>query len=72
MLEEGVVEKLEIPGLATCYTLPRQSKFPILVCQRTGQIHWLATKPVEVELKDIPKNFEYIGHEIIVYGYFHP
>ncbi|MBC2594282.1 transcriptional repressor [Ruficoccus amylovorans] len=70
MLEDGLVEKLEIPGLATCYSLPREIKRPILVCQRTGQIHWLKTRPADVDLSQVPPNFEYEGHEIIVYGQF--
>ncbi|MDP0494955.1 MAG: transcriptional repressor [Verrucomicrobiota bacterium JB024] len=70
MLDDGSVEKIEIPGLATCYSLPRSTKLPILVCQRTGQMHWLNTKPVEVELKGLPADFQYAGHEVIVYGEF--
>ena len=46
------------------------TKLPILVCQRTGQMHWLDTKPVEVELKGLPADFQYAGHEVIVYGEF--
>ncbi|QYY36197.1 transcriptional repressor [Ruficoccus sp. ZRK36] len=70
MVDEGTLEVIDIPGLTTCYCIPRKTKQPILVCRQTGEMHWLDSKPVNVELDHLPPQFEYAGHEIIVYGHF--
>ncbi len=70
MLVKKQVQKLELPGISTCYCIPREEKVPLLVCRRTRQIHWLEGANLNIELPKIPENFEYHGHEVVVIGNF--
>lgn len=70
MEEAGEIEKLELPGIATCYCLPRMVKLPLLYCHRTGEIHWLGDQPVKLDLPRVPDNFTADHCEVIVFGEF--
>ena len=70
MLLKKQVQKLELPGISTCYCIPRAKKTPLLICNRTRQIHWLEGANLNIDLPSIPENFEYQGHEVIVIGHF--
>ncbi|MEM9227250.1 MAG: transcriptional repressor [Verrucomicrobiota bacterium] len=70
MLEHGELHKLTIPGMNSAYCLPQSVGAPLLICQKSLQLHWLEDSPIDIALPKLPADFDYNTHVIMILGQF--
>ena len=70
MVEDGEVEQLELPGLNTCYMIPRQKTEPFLICERSQRVKRLLNVDLDLPTDSLPEGFKVNRFEVLVYGEF--
>lgn len=70
MVEEGQVEQIDLPGLKTCYMIPRTVPEPFLICERSKKVRRLREVSLSIPEEALPDDFKITRFEVLVYGEF--
>ena len=70
MVTEGQVEQIELPGVKTCYMIPRTRQEPFLIDERRQRIRRLPNVALDLPEKSLPPGFRVTRFEVLVFGEF--
>ncbi|MGF1452010.1 MAG: Fur family transcriptional regulator [Opitutales bacterium] len=70
MVDDQQVEQIELPGVRTCYMLPRHRNEPFLIDQRRQTVRRLREIELTLPEDSLPPDFELSRFEVLVYGRF--